>query len=152
MTENEGYLIDLLRLEQGQSEFQFTLDNQYFQSIDKSEVVEGEVSVKAVLDIAEHTMHLDLDLSGTVTLVCDRCLDLMDYPVELGKSFDVVFSENDEEDEDVVCVSRAFGKVDAAWLSYEQIIVNLPLVHRHQEGECNPLMEELLLAHQAPSE
>ena len=38
-------------------------------------------------------------------------------------------------------------KVDLSWLAYELIIVNLPLVHSHQDGGCNPEMAALLQDH-----
>ena len=153
MTETEGYLIDLIAIPNGQSRFAFELDNEYFGSVEKSEAKSGTVQAVVTADVAPRSISLELQLSGCVQLVCDRCLDLMDYPVDLEKTFQVVLSESDDaDDEDTVCVSRAYGKLDIAWLAYEQIIVNLPLVHCHREGECNPLMEELLHAHSAPAQ
>ena len=38
-------------------------------------------------------------------------------------------------------------QIDLSWLAYELIIVNLPLVHSHQDGGCNPEMDALLQDH-----
>ena len=38
-------------------------------------------------------------------------------------------------------------QVDLSWLAYELIVVNLPLVHSHQDGGCNPEMDALLQDH-----
>ena len=37
--------------------------------------------------------------------------------------------------------------LDLEWLAYELVIVNLPLVHSHQPGGCNPQMDALLQSH-----
>ena len=37
--------------------------------------------------------------------------------------------------------------LDLSWLAYEIVSVNIPLVHSHQEGECNKQMELLLHNH-----
>ena len=146
MTHEEGYSVDLLKLPVGHYDYEFTLDSEYFTTAQYSELPDGQVMVNAAIDVAQHSILLSLTLQGSVKLVCDRCLDLMDYAVDLHKSFRVIFSD-DEDDEDTISVSREWARIDLGWLGFEQIIVNLPLVHCHQEGECNPQMQELLLSH-----
>ena len=147
MTQTEGYLVDLLKLPIGKTAYELELDNEYFRSAQYKELPDGNARVEAVFNVTEHSLRLHLKIVGTAVLICDRCLDLMDYPVELEKDFGIVYSDTEEDDDDVISVSKEWAKVDLSWLSFEQIIVNLPLVHSHQDGECNPQMQELLLSH-----
>ena len=66
-------------------------------------------------------------------VTCDRCLDAMDVEVD-------AYEEEWDWDEEP-------KKVDLSWLAYELIVVNLPLVHSHQDGGCNPEMDALLQNH-----
>ena len=38
-------------------------------------------------------------------------------------------------------------ELDLSWLVYEVVSINIPIVHCHQEGECNKQMELLLHDH-----
>jgi proteasome lid subunit RPN8/RPN11 len=59
----------------------------------------------------------------------------MSYPVDVE---DDIWPDEDEQSTDTL---------DLAWLTYEMIIINLPLVHSHPDGECNPDMQPLLHAY-----
>lgn len=125
-------LINLDKLEVGSYQFDYQLDSSYFQSADKSEVLGGDVACNAKLDLRERDFDLTISVNGTVQVTCDRCLDAMDIAVNVTEDVDV---EQDTKE------------LDLNWLAYELIVVNLPLVHRHPDGECNPEMEKLLQSH-----
>ena len=130
MSESTKYIIQLDTLEIGEHLFDFQLDSSYFSTIENSELLGGMVDVKACLDLREDDFSVDIDILGQVQVTCDRCLDSMDVEVD-------VYEEELEFEEDT-------KQIDLAWLAYELIIVNLPLVHSHQEGGCNPEMDALL--------
>lgn len=132
MAENLLNIVQLAELKLGTHEFRFTLDNTYFQAITPSELLGGEVNVVAKLNLREQDFDLHMCVVGEVSVTCDRCLDPMPITVEL-----------DEEME----VEEGIETLDLNWLAYELIIVNLPLVHCHQHGGCNPEMDELLQSH-----
>ncbi len=147
MTSENGYIIDLLQLSDGEHEYSFSLDTEYFKSLDKSEISDGHVEVDANVEVAGERIMLTVRTEGEVEVACDRCLDPMTLSQETEEQFVVKLTDTDDEDEGYISVSRTYGKLDLAWLSYETIVINLPLVHSHQKGECNPQMEELLQSH-----
>ena len=133
MSEKNTHIVLLDQLELGEHLFDFQLDSSYLSAVENSELLGGEVDVKARLIIYEDEFALDLDIVGQVQVTCDRCLDAMDVQVD-------VYEEDVELEEDT-------KQLDLAWLAYELIIVNLPLVHSHQDGGCNPQMDALLQDH-----
>ncbi len=133
MSEKAPHIILLDKLELGEHLFDFQLDNAYLSSIENTELLGGMVDVKARLLLRETDFAVDLDIVGQVQVTCDRCLDSMDVDVDIY--------EQDIELED------STQQLDLAWLAYELIIVNLPLVHSHQDGGCNPEMDALLQDH-----
>lgn len=78
-------------------------------------------------------------MTGSVELVCQRCLKPMRYSFD--ESFELVLVEVGEEELGVpesreVVVLEA-GRLDAQWLIEEQLLLALPLIPRHEdEAEC----------------
>lgn len=132
MTTQNAHIIELSKLEIGDYSFDYELDSAYFQSVEKSEVLSGHVQAKAELALREHDFDLRIKVGGTVQVTCDRCLDPMDLAVD---------AEDDME------MDEGTEMLDLEWLAYELVIVNLPLVHSHQPGGCNPQMDALLQDH-----
>ena len=133
MTEQQSHIVTLGLLNLGEHVFDFQLDNNYFCSIDNSELLGGEAQVHAELVLRERDFDLTVEVQGLVQVTCDRCLDAMDVEID-------VFEDEWDWDEEP-------KKVDLSWLAYELIVVNLPLVHSHQDGGCNPEMDPLLQNH-----
>ena len=126
------HIIELSKLEIGNYSFDYELDSAYFQSVEKSEVLSGNVQAKAELALRARDFDLRIKVGGVVQVTCDRCLDPMDVAVD---------AEDDME------MDEGTEMLDLEWLAYELVIVNLPLVHSHQPGGCNPQMDALLQDH-----
>jgi uncharacterized metal-binding protein YceD (DUF177 family) len=135
MSEQSHYIIDLSRLPIGTHSFDIQLNNDFFASLEKSEILSGEVAAKATLNLREEDYQLNITVRGTVFVVCDRCLDPMPLEIEAN---DELMNDEPEAPND---------KIDLSWLAYEIVSINIPIVHSHQPGECNAQMELLLHDH-----
>jgi len=133
MMDKKSNIVALDSLELGAHVFDFQLDNAYFGEIENSELLSGEVKVSAQLNLRQYDFDLTMEVKGLVQVTCDRCLDAMDVAIDAQETE----WEWDEQPK----------LIDLSWLAYELIIVNLPLVHSHQEGGCNPEMDALLQNH-----
>ena len=140
MSKQDHYIIELSRMPIGTHSFDFQLDNEFFESLEKTEILGGQVVAKATLNLREEDYQLSIAVHGTVFVVCDRCLDPMPIDIEDEQE---IFSE-DEEDENR---TSKIENLDLTWLAYEIVSINIPLVHSHQPGECNQQMELLLHNH-----
>ena len=140
MSEQNHYIVDLKRLPIGTHLFDFQLDSDFFASLEKSEILSGEVAAKAVLNLREEDYQLNIAVQGTVFVVCDRCLDPM--PLDINDEQEIWSAEEDDEQS-----STTNHQLDLSWLAYEIVSINIPIVHCHQEGECNKQMELLLHDH-----
>ena len=135
MSEQTHIIIDLQRLPIGTHSFDIQLNDEFFASLEKSEILSGNVSATATLNLREEDYQLNIAVHGTVFVVCDRCLDPM--------SLDI----NDEQEIFSVDEVVPDSQLDLSWLAYEIVSINIPLVHSHQPGECNKQMELLLHDH-----
>ncbi len=127
--------LQLNELAQGKHHFNYALDDAYFRSIERSEILGGDVAAEADLVLRESDYSLHIHAQGTVQLTCDRCLAPMDYNVDIED--DILPEEADEQTD----------TLDLRWLTYELITINLPLVHSHPDGECMQDMQILLQTH-----
>ena len=140
MSRQDHYMINLSRLPIGTHVFEIQLDSDFFASLEKSEILSGDVAAKIVLNLREESYQLNIAVLGTVFVVCDRCLDPM--PLDINDEQEI-WSEEEEND----LSSMTTHQLDLSWLAYEIVSINIPLVHSHQAGECNKHMELLLQDH-----
>jgi len=146
MSEQNHYIIDLKRMPLGTHQFDIQLDNEFFASVEKSEILRGEVVANAVLNLREEDYSLTIAVRGTVYVTCDRCLDPMALEIQDEQE---IFSEDEVEPDETGKTpdGKGNGLLDLSWLAYEIVSINIPLVHSHQAGECNQQMELLLHNH-----
>ena len=140
MSRQDHYMIDLSRLPIGTHVFEIQLDSDFFASLEKSEILSGDVAAKIVLNLREESYQLNIAVQGTVFVVCDRCLDPM--PLDIIDEQEI-WSEEEENDLSPMTTHQ----LDLSWLAYEIVSINIPLVHSHQAGQCNKHMELLLQDH-----
>jgi uncharacterized metal-binding protein YceD (DUF177 family) len=151
MERDNQYIILLDGLEEKEYAFAFKADDAFFQSYDSSEIKCGEVNVKVTLLKKKTSMLLNFDLSGTVKLICDRCLELYSQPIAI--SDDVLVNYGDETNfdtnSDAVTLSRDANSIDISSFIYEYSHFALPIAHYHPDDAdgnptCNPKMIELI--------
>ena len=140
-------VLNLDSLEAGKHRYTWHFDGAYLSGIEKSELLGGELDVEADVTVKEgHLSVLDylvnVKVNGVVQVACDRCLEPMDIAV----------NAEDDMTEDAQTIETQKHEIDLNWLAYELTIVNLPMVHSHQTGGCNPAMDNLLQNHLCAAE
>lgn len=147
MSSNETIYIDLGKLSQGRHEMEYQLDDAFFEKLDQEEVLGGDVLAKLSVNADVDTFQLHFSVKGNVNVTCDRCLDPVTEQVEAEDDLLIKLANEDGEDDDCVYLNAERPLFNLGWLFYEVVSVSLPIVCRHQPGECNPEMEKLLQAH-----
>ena len=145
----EQFDIDLKALTEATTALEWELDNQFFGSLEDAQVQGGSLHVSGSIRKAVGFFELSLHTVGTVRIPCDRCLELMDQPVEADLHLIVKLGSEYQEDDDVITVSEDEGILHTAWLIYESIALAVPIQHVHQPGDCNDAMMRVLSEHSA---
>jgi uncharacterized protein len=84
---------------------------------------------------------LSLTVGGQLHLQCQRCLDRMDYPLQLSNTL-LLVNQGENQAESVVdpdapdCV-EASAAMDVAGLIEDEILLGLPFSPRHETGACD---------------
>lgn len=148
------YNIPLRSLSEGKHEFKYDLDNGYFALIDDgtAEVKRGNLKVVVSLKKTSVTFELNFDITGSVFVPCDRCLDDITMEVDVKNKLIVKFGkEYSEESDEIVIIPEEDGEINIAWFLYEFIVLSLPTKKIHPPGTCNKAMSTKLNKHRAKS-
>ena len=140
----EHFKIDLKGLTDELTQLEFDLDKDYFEALDETDVDNGALHVSLSIRKASGFFELLFHTVGTVDVACDRCLDLMEQPIETDNRLVVKLGSTVPEDDDVVMVDEDEGILDTSWLIYEFIALAIPIQHVHAPGKCNPAMTKAL--------
>ena len=140
----EQFKVDLKALTEEVTPLEWELDDQFFEQLEDAQLQQGSVHVSGSIRKAVGFFELELQSVGTVRVPCDRCLEMMDQPVEADLRLIVKMGSEYTDDDDVITVDEAHPVLDTAWLIYESIALAVPIQHVHQPGDCNVSMSEKL--------
>lgn len=146
-----NFNINLLSLPKGGFTDSVHLDGSFFAGFEKNDVRDADVEVSLQVVPKGERFIMTVKATGSMSVPCDRCLDLVEVPVSVEDTQLVELGSADTE-EDIVVVPEKSGILESDAIIYDILITNLPLTVRHRQGECNPEMERLLQAHLAKTE
>lgn len=130
------------------ADYEFVLDNRYFEDIDGPEVRKGDVTAQVSVKRLTLSFELNISIDGTVIVPCDRCLDDMDVEVKSADKLIVKFGrEYAEEGDNLIIIPEDEGAINVAWFIYELIALAVPMKHVHAPGKCNKAMTSKLSKH-----
>lgn len=153
MEKDNEFLIPVSGLALGVHDFKFDIRDSFFAGMDYSEVKQGEVTVELNVVREELMMTLNFQINGKVRVVCDRCADEFDIPIQSEQVFYLKLgSEEVEESDDVAVVPADQHAYDVSSLIYEFIILAIPIHRVHPEGQCNPEVLALLSHDEEPAD
>ena len=139
------YVIPLNGWAAGEREYRWQADNKFFQKFDNTEILDAAVEVEARAVKSGHYIGVDLDIQGTVTVACDRCLEDLQLPVEAHPAFSVKFGEEVSSEEEmregsreILFLSASDTDLDLSQVIYDYVCLSLPMQRVHEEGGCNP--------------
>jgi uncharacterized metal-binding protein YceD (DUF177 family) len=138
------YTIPIKGLGNGIHEFEFQVDQSFFQAFEHSSIQEGAVTVKLVFEKRPELYVLNFALAGTVKTECDRCLVDIHLPISNEHQLLVKLSEEEskEDDPDVIYIHPETPKLQIAQFIYEYIHLSIPMIkvydcQSEEEPPCN---------------
>ena len=113
----QPFVISVKGLKPGRSHLDWHADGQFFASFENSEIKDADLDIAVDIDNDEFEIVVECRIQGTVTVICDRCLEDLVLPV----------STSFEEDE----------TLDLNQDIYDFVCLSLPMRKVHPDGECN---------------
>lgn len=140
----DQYIIPFSGLGLGYHQFDLHIGNAFFESIEYAEIPGGSLKIDIVMDRQEKMLTFNINIDGTLSVPCDRCLDPFDYPVSGQELLIVKFGDDyHEESAEVIVIPRSEHRINLAHILYEMICLLLPYqkIHpddAHGNSSCNP--------------
>ncbi len=146
--------IPFVGLKFGKHQFEYVINDSFFAAFTDSLIQKGELSVKLELEKMEHLLILNFEIIGFVSLICDRCADEYQMPVQINERQLVKFTHLQEGeapllDDEIIYLGKKDFEIDISNLIYEYVNVSVPYVHIHPdkangESGCNPQVLSVL--------
>lgn len=139
-----AFEIPFVGLKIGVHEFEFDVDDKFFESLPYSLIEKGSLKVWLSLEKKETMLIASFDIDGTVKMECSRCNEQMD--VEVYGDIEIIYKFGNEEveDENLIVISPDSYEIDVTQPIYELIVVSLPSRPVHEEGDCDEEMVKLI--------
>lgn len=130
------FIIKFSGLKAGIHQYNFNIDDKFFDLFEYSEIKSGDVKVDVSMEKTEDYLTMNFEIRGVVKAECDRCLELFDLPIEGKEIIFVRFGDvNTEGAENEIFISESETQFDIKHLIYENIILLLPYRRVHPDDE-----------------
>lgn len=144
------FKIPLKSLPKGEHDFNFHLDKSFFTKMENTDVRNADIDVVLLVDYNGDIYNLDFNVMGTATLICDRCLDDLEWPIEATYNISVKYGDDYNDDSDTLLeIPFSDNDLNVAYMLYDTIMLSIPIKHVHPLGKCNRAMTTMLKKHRA---
>ncbi len=155
MGNRREYTIAFVGLKPGLHEFNFEVDDKFFQDYEQTDFSNSNAKIKLTLEKNTSFLMLKFEVGGNMDVICDRCGN--NLGLELWDEFKIVVKlvENPdemnetEEDPDIYYISRTESHLRIADWIYEFVTLSMPMQRSCKEEEiggpqCNKEVLEML--------
>ncbi len=145
MSDNKDFVIQIKGLQNGEHEYEFPIDGTFFRNFENSQILDADLNAEVWLEKGGGWINVEADVTGTVTVECDRCLDDVILPMDFYCTMTVKFAKDiSEDDDEFIIMDPSESELDLTQFLYDYVCLNLPLQKVHPEGKCNELMMQKL--------
>jgi uncharacterized metal-binding protein YceD (DUF177 family) len=156
MSLRREYEIAFVGLKPGIHEFDYQVDDTFFEEFQEQDFKNCEANVKLLLDKSSGSfMMLKFEIGGSLQVICDRCSN--NLPLQLFEEFVLTVKmveepevmNEQEEDPDVYYISKGESHLDVKNWIYEFINLSIPMQktceYENMDGPyCNETARALL--------
>lgn len=137
--------ISFIGLKQGNHEFEYELNDSFFEHFGFNEFCNAEINVQATLTKGSTMMELVVKGNGTVEINCD--LTNEPFKMNLNPALDLVIKfgeEYNDEDDELLVLPHGEYQFNIAQYLYEMTVLSLPQKRIHPGVEDGSLESPLL--------
>jgi len=140
----KDFIIHFVGLSIGNHQFDFEVNDQFFELFEYSQLKHGQVYIRVDLEKQERMMILNFLLNGKVEVTCDRCAEEFMLPLNSSQRLIVKYgNEFLEESDEMIVIPSTEYKIDLSPFIYEYLHLALPwrIIHPdYADGNsaCNP--------------
>ncbi len=127
------FFIPFSGLKLGKHEFEYTIDNTFFDSFGFEEFNAADITLKAILNKMSTMMELEIIAEGTVNVACDLTSEPFDQEIE-DASLQLVIKfggEYNDENDEILMLPHGEYQFNIAQYAYEMLVLAVPQKRIH---------------------
>ena len=146
MKAKDEYDIPIYGLKEGIHNYKYKINTDFFEFYKNPDLSGGSLDLTLALKKSPQFLELDFHFTGTLNLICDRCLEFFDYEIEVTEKLFVRFGDKFEElDDNVIVIPKDESRINIAQYIYEYAALYIPYKKVHPDTNisgsgCNPEM------------
>ena len=127
------------------------VEDSFFTNLDQEEIEKGKLSVDVWVKKYGEGYKIKYSIKGVVSVLCDRCLTEIEYPIEVEDERLIGVEESGTTDEydEVLTSGKEEMEYDLSWSICEIVELSLPMQRVHPEGQCDEKAIEILKLYSA---
>ena len=126
------YNVPLKSLAPGVHEFEYHLEQPFFNNMEDDEIHGADLDVKLTVDYRNDSYRLHFHIEGTATLICDRCLDNLDIPVDTDYEITVEYGDEYGGDDEHMILPDSDPSLNVAYIIRDTVRPG------HTDEACSP--------------
>ncbi|RZS99493.1 YceD family protein [Aquimarina brevivitae] len=145
MKQLKEYTIPFVGLKQGIHQFEYTIDNSFFEHFEYDEFNAADVSLVIEFNKKATMLELLFKASGTVNVNCDKTNEPYDQSIESELFLVIKFGDEfNDENEDLLILPHGEFEVNVAQYVYELIVLAVPSKRIHPGVKDGTLQSDIL--------
>ncbi len=142
------YNIPLKSLPKGTHEYEYHLDGEFFKELENADIRNADLDAHVTVRYDGVSYDLSFVVKGEVTILCDRCLDEMQWPVDATYHLVVKYGDDYRDDaDDLIEIPYNQANLNVSYMLNDTATLAIPIKHVHPLGKCNRAMRDLLKKH-----
>ncbi len=130
--EKREFTIPFSGLKQGKHEFEYVIENEFFESFEYTEYNAANIELKVLMTKLSTMLELDLVAKGTVNVDCDSSSEPYEQPISAHLGLVVKFGEEfNNDDDEILVIPHGEHQVDIAQYIYEMLVLAVPQKRIH---------------------
>ena len=130
--EPKEFFIPFSGLKLGKHEFEYEIDNTFFESFGYQEFNGTQIKVTAILNKMNNMMELELDSEGNVNVDCDVTGEAFDQSIASELKLVIKFGETyDDENDEILILPHGEYQFNIAQYVYEMLVLAVPQKRVH---------------------
>ena len=132
MKQLNEFIIPFIGLKLGKHQFEYQIDNTFFENFDYDEFESSAIKVDVVLEKKSTMLEINFKSKGTIYVPCDLTGEMFDLPIKGKFKLIVQFGPEFNNDKDeLLILPIGEHQIDISQYIYEMIVLSIPLKRVH---------------------
>lgn len=132
MMKQREFNIPFSGLKQGNYNFEYKIDNAFFESFGYDEFNAANIALNVGLTKMSTMLEFEMEAAGTVNVDCDLTSEPYDQPISAQLELVVKFGDEfNDDDDDILIVPHGAHQVNIGQYIYEMLVLAVPLKRIH---------------------